>query len=67
MVAFAIHLIQTTIGSNGAAKQRNIHLEVVENGRKRSICVDLHRMAGRKNIKFGQDLKKWLWKKKKAG
>ena len=25
MVAFAIHLIQTTIGSNEVAKQRNIH------------------------------------------
>ena len=25
MDAFAIHLIQTTIGSNGVAKQRNIH------------------------------------------
>jgi hypothetical protein len=43
-----------------------IPLEVVGNGRKRSICVDLHRMAGRKNIKFRQNLKKWLWMKKKA-
>jgi len=44
----------------------SIPLEVVENGRNMSICADLHRMAGRKNMKFRQNLKKWLWKKKKA-
>jgi hypothetical protein len=29
-------------------------------------CSDSHQMAGKKNKKFKQNLKKWLWKKKKT-
>ena len=54
MDAFAIHLIQTTIGSNEVAKQRNMHPDAVENGKNRNILSGWHQLVGKKRNNWKQ-------------